>query len=457
MFWVLWLVAGPTEAGLRWILGKVVSVTTDQGNEIGLGVVPDIVPCFMRWLQGRNLTTMARSVPKASRMMPRAIRIVGWNHTLGNIMRQSVEKSPEWQKYNKYIRALCKLFRNESNRRHLQRLLRPRHPELQLEVTLEHFSASLAKWRFETSFTCMRALLKLRALCENVMDEALFLNPQDKETVSMAMEACKCPKFWKWMAATFAEVIDPLERCRRWGLGCICHPSTPGQKHKRARCQHSGRKLPFAYDKACEVAAKLGERATQVGHAECGGDDDVVRDIRYILYFASDQLALKTRCLNSFPWNLARSGEKAVAADILKQSAENPPEDLYAKEFLAKFKSSLENVAAGGPPSDAHAKALMQLATCSLDESAAEGIHRETSMRRRRAWAARLPWLKSGLRLQQNVARVYRWISTYGDAGRKVIMFEWYMAKRVLRSKPRRRWRPLKLQDLYCDGSSHIV
>ena len=44
--WALWLVAGPAAAAMRFILGKVRSITTDNGNELRLLDAPDLASVF---------------------------------------------------------------------------------------------------------------------------------------------------------------------------------------------------------------------------------------------------------------------------------------------------------------------------------------------------------------------------------------------------------------------------
>ena len=179
LLWSLWLVAGPREEDLRWVCDRIKSVTTDLGTEILTAQTPAILHCFHCWLQGRPLDSMARSVRSTTRLFPRCLRIAGWMHTLGNVMRQGAERSPSWNRYKTHIRALCKFFRNETYRNHLVRLLHPLHPVLNLEPKLRTFSAQLAKWRFQTARACAEQLLPLRELCEGHLREELFPNIQD--------------------------------------------------------------------------------------------------------------------------------------------------------------------------------------------------------------------------------------------------------------------------------------
>jgi hypothetical protein len=48
LLWAIYLVAGPEEEVVRWVLGKCRSMTTDGGTELGLSLTPDIVGAFFQ-------------------------------------------------------------------------------------------------------------------------------------------------------------------------------------------------------------------------------------------------------------------------------------------------------------------------------------------------------------------------------------------------------------------------
>jgi len=53
LLWSLWLIVGPLERSLQWLLNKIASITTDQGNEIEIGCLPNIVPVFSAGSQAK--------------------------------------------------------------------------------------------------------------------------------------------------------------------------------------------------------------------------------------------------------------------------------------------------------------------------------------------------------------------------------------------------------------------
>ena len=96
--WALYLVVGPHAGMLQWLLYRVVAVTTDMGTELGLGMAPDIVPIFLRWLKGEPLADLKKELDLASRLMPYAMRIADWGHTCGNLAKQACYMLEDWLK-----------------------------------------------------------------------------------------------------------------------------------------------------------------------------------------------------------------------------------------------------------------------------------------------------------------------------------------------------------------------
>ena len=221
MVHALWLVGGPSADDLRWICGKVRSFTTDFGVEMHLLEAPDMVDAFMAHLNCTPFCRLKALVKHDVRLWARSLRIAGWSHTLGNIMKTAAETFPKWPLYLQHERRLCKFYKNVTHRRHIVRCLGPRFPDL--KGKLGGFTAGFAKWRYETEVEVLRQLLRLRVLSEEQLDPALFPNPQDKEEVAGFFKACQDKGFWRWANVAHREVFSRLERCRKWGMVCN-HP-----------------------------------------------------------------------------------------------------------------------------------------------------------------------------------------------------------------------------------------
>ena len=51
MLWMVWLVAGPTKAGLQAYVDSVRMIVTDWGTESGIQDAPDVLDIFFEFLQ----------------------------------------------------------------------------------------------------------------------------------------------------------------------------------------------------------------------------------------------------------------------------------------------------------------------------------------------------------------------------------------------------------------------
>ena len=214
----LWLVGGPEAEDVRWLCFNIRSMTTDFGVEMHLLEAPDLVDAFIAFMDGMPMST--RLVKHGTRMWPRALRVAGWSHTQGNIMKSTAEAFPDWPMYLKHMRALCKCFRNYSYRKHIAKKLGSRYPEARLDALLRSFTAGFAKWRYETVVEVLRQLLKLRDLCENKLEPELFVGAQDQDEMAAFFQACKAKDFWRWAAVAHLEIYQRLERLRKWGMVC---------------------------------------------------------------------------------------------------------------------------------------------------------------------------------------------------------------------------------------------
>ena len=130
----LWLVAGPEAEMVRWICGKVRSMTTDFGVEMHLLEALDVVDAFIVHLNGAPLDRFVALMIHGTRMWPRALRIAGWSHTLGGAMKTAADTFPRWPVYLKHERALCKFYKNVTYRKHIVRMLGPQFPELRVGI-----------------------------------------------------------------------------------------------------------------------------------------------------------------------------------------------------------------------------------------------------------------------------------------------------------------------------------
>ena len=147
--------------------------------------------------------------------------MAGWSHTVGGTAKSVANSMDDWPTNLAHMRSLCKNCRNPTYRKHIARRLKNNGPD-NLKELMKSFSATFAKWRYESVFTVLSQLNPLRNLCENFLDFALFSRPQDKEEYRLWMVACRSKQFWKWAAVALPEVFQELEEIRRFGMVCDC-------------------------------------------------------------------------------------------------------------------------------------------------------------------------------------------------------------------------------------------
>ena len=125
----------------------------------------DIIDAFVAKMEGRTDDECRNLVNCNTRLFPHAIRIAGWSHLFGNIVKAVANSHPEWPKVLTAMRELTSFVKLGSWRLHLQGMLKGRED---LDVsTLDSFTASFAKWRCETMCEVLvRQLVKVRVIAE---------------------------------------------------------------------------------------------------------------------------------------------------------------------------------------------------------------------------------------------------------------------------------------------------
>ena len=194
----MFLILGPEKATLRYALSKVASLTTDNGVEVNLIHLPDILDAFYLWMKGTQLEELKQHIVQGSRLLPNAIRLIGMGHAMGGIMYAVCNAYEHWAHINEQLRALVHLFRNLSYREHLAHVLATR-----CDIRpLAHFEASFVKWRYETIATVVAELLPYETICGHLAEE-LFQDVQDRQSLLQAIAAARDP-----------QIVEFSTRCR---------------------------------------------------------------------------------------------------------------------------------------------------------------------------------------------------------------------------------------------------
>ena len=184
----LWLVAGPWFCDLAWLLSKVRGLTTDFGHEIRTIEIPDVLKAFLAWNAGASLQHARGLVNHGARLFARALRVGGWSHANGNLLRKVAQSYIHWPKIISQIRSLCAFYRNATYRKYVARCVRGKPVDAR---PLNHFTGTVAKWRYHTVDASCEELLPLRDTSGNYVFLALFClqNAQDRVQVQDAVEA----------------------------------------------------------------------------------------------------------------------------------------------------------------------------------------------------------------------------------------------------------------------------
>lgn len=233
LLWAIWLIAGPTADDVQWFCYNVRSFTTDFGVEMHLLDLPDFIEAMVAWAGGRPLDRVGPLIKPDSRMFRRALRLAGWSHTMGGVMKGTAEGMPQWPTSLTHMRVVCKTYKNATYRRHIRRKLDLSPEE---DRSMISFTAGFAKWRYETVFEVLRQLNGVRAVSAKVQP-VLFPRAQDREEMGSFFVACRDAAFWRWASASFRHIFRELEYLRRWGMVCDC------PEHRAERKRTDGKKF----------------------------------------------------------------------------------------------------------------------------------------------------------------------------------------------------------------------
>jgi len=280
-----WLITG-TEDVLLYLCSKVASVCTDFGTEMHTIEMRNVSAAYCVYMDGADLEECRRRVDTTQRWLPNAVRISGWSHTMGNIMRETAEASPRWPTLLDEMRSLVDFMRNATWREFMQDALQL-HPPEDFELReLEHLSCSLAKWRYETIAATTAILVRFRVLFQRHIRAEWFSKAQDKEQLRKMLHAADDEFLWKFLAVSSREVWGPVEKDRHWGMICRCPAHVRDRVELRIKhisCWLNGRNLRGAWTYIKGRADAYLERSRQLTREECENDPEVHHIVTYFL------------------------------------------------------------------------------------------------------------------------------------------------------------------------------
>ena len=451
--WGLLIIGGFEHGMAEWLVSKISSFTTDFGNEIRLLEIPDVLDAVRAWARGSPMADVMFLVKQDKRLYQNAIRIAGWSHTLGGVMKTICENYPNFPRLLSRMRSLCAFWRNVSYRRHVQKKLKLNGIEFNASL-LDNFTASFAKWRFETLADVTWQLYKIFGVFQHLRKE-WFHAVQDRENFQAVLDACNDNELSGFIRHFGQEVLQPLELFRRWGMVCPCcrhlrHAEEARIKKTACPNGNKSRRLREAALFVQESTDKLLNDARTLTEADVG-DANFCNNIRHGLEEAVMLLRLRFKYLSLIPWRCGRMDLPEDAKACLDQIDSVPLDNLDTVSYkvATTHRLELEYVASGGlgPRSSDFQELVDVIASAPLDESAGEGYHRSSHHAQQRAASSITITIVQEVRYKEDLVRLREVIQKYKAKGRDLIRYEWKNWKRVAQVNSHKlgrniKWRP---------------
>jgi len=353
LLWCCWLIAGPTLQGMTYFLHHVRCICTDNGTEMKILETPDILHAFLSWVSGQELLSCAHLVRSDRRLFLNALRISGWGHAMGNLIKTVLNRFHRWPSYLEKVRLLVGFFNNKTYCHHIKRVCASRG--VVLGDIMDHFSVNIAKWRYETVFVVFEALLKLRVLCETHLKCEMFQNVQDRETVHGAITAGQDGELWRFILSSFVYNVGPVEHLRRWGLICNCEEHLKMRHEENVHhisCWRNSRRLCEVVQRTDDEIADIKEKIRTMVPALVEGDVAMSNFTKNMLMTRLSELKLRTKHYKSLPWLFVNADSIEGAKNVVEAIERYPLDrhDPFTRDVLSRLGQDLRSRAAGGGP-----------------------------------------------------------------------------------------------------------
>jgi len=275
-------------------------------------------------------------------------------------------------------------------------------------------------------------------------------NPQDRETIRQAVDACNSPEVWTFITANYNVVIKPTERERHWGLVCGCpeHKEMRDRGVKHIECKMNSRRLKNAWEFIEHSIADTELARDNLTPDACDGSNLEYNALVAKLNRKISGLKLRFGYLKLVPWSCSQCESVEGCREVMAQIRSRPLEDHdpLTRDTARRLGGDIDSRAQGGDLSPALAQEVAEINMSPLGEDPGEGYHRGSTHENTRAPASSTHHIVQNNRASQELERARSWVLKYGDRGRQVVRFEWRSWTRVLQTRWERRWIPKKLQ-----------
>ncbi|CAK0900189.1 unnamed protein product [Prorocentrum cordatum] len=413
-------------------LEDCMSITTDMGTE---RLTADIGNC-LRIFAAKIGLSISPKFASYKRLLEFCVAVPDWHHLVAWCLKASLEALGEWPDILSTLRAHCRFFRNASYRESLVVWLKS-HGHGDYSKTLKCFSASFAKWRFETVLEVINSLNKVRHICSLFQPRMLGVL-QDAQDFNEIVKHKGNTHFWRWVRG-FHMMAHPIERFRTWATACP-HPEHQEalKRGKSVQCEQLGRRLQEAPQRVVDLKTHLTDVADRLVLEDVLGDEAVFRDLSFALRRFLPEFKEKFAWVELMPYAFASATDQAVARSIIQQWEVSPRRDHHSMTLLLmdEFEVDVRRIADGcinDAPQRFFLAQVEAFRRIPLTSQVAEGYHRSTKLSKTRGGSSRLPWLLSSNRIWQNLNIV----AALEDSpeGRACLECEFRRATRALQTK----------------------
>ena len=354
---------------------------------------------------------------------------------------------PDYPKFSGQLSALVQFFSNESWRMHTYKMLHGKGVP-GASVLLKAFTASLAKWRYETAANVLEQLSRYEQLRKHIKG-FMFTDTQEKELLQVVIAAFADDLLWALILAVSVNVITPLEGMRHWGLVCPCEQHIQARREgKKVFCDWASRRLHQAPQFIRERRKDWEAWIDQFDIDDAGGFHVVFSIVRALMLQASALMQTWFAYLDKMPWRIADADNQVGAQACVDQINAKPTErhDPLTQAISRELMNDLQACAAGQGVSEALRREVKLMRMAPLDEGPGEGYHRGTTQEKNRAAPSTTITLKCKNRHRQSL-RLARWFMTKCRRhGREVVRSDWRTATRLLQTAFPKRYVPMTNQ-----------
>ena len=174
--------------------------------------------------------------------------------------------------------------------------------------------------------------------------------------------------------------MEPTEKARHWGMVCD-HPHHAEQRRagvKHIACERNGRRLAEAWPFVQDQVRLATEQANALTPAEFGGDREIWKVVRNMLFKKASEYRLRCGYLGQAPWLFVRATSTEDAAECMRQVRARPLEehDCLTQIIVRRLGGDIDRRARGEDASDALQQEVLALKTSAWTRARARATTR---------------------------------------------------------------------------------